>query len=344
MLSSALHGPLELRPGAVPWAACATDPPKLRSLLYNGAAYAKVRLFLQPAADPGGSNVCSGGGHSSYALTRETLTGCTIRYAVFGRRQASDTDIQPEYAHAVAAIAADGVPLVKLSALPAAALPYVKAGLTAAGYEQSSFHPCTQFVVSPRAMRQLTAERAASAKRLAAAGLTLGELHRDDAALVDSLWSFQGPGTLPLVQSIIDQGETVCVRNSDGRPLSWALEVEPGCVGMLHTLDDCRRQGLARAVMAELLWTVNLRAMKWGDSIAQPQHGGAHGCQDAVNSSCCEHGNSNSDAGSSGSGAYCYVVQDNAASVALMHGLGLDCTGEFLWMSFVQKREAPQCR
>lgn len=95
------------------------------------------------------------------------------------------------------------------------------------------------------------------------------------------------------------------------------LEVEPLCGGMLHVLDGHRQQGLAKVVALDLFSKLQ---MKWQRRQAQRDVAALVGGDP------------------SGDAVYCYVVEDNAASMCLMgRALNLEHTGVFAWLGFEKK-------
>lgn len=115
--------------------------------------------------------------------------------------------------------------------------------------------------------------------------------------------------SLPVIQGLIGAAATSAVRCPAGSLVAWALEVEPLCFGMLFVLEPHRRRGLARAVCCDLLRKLEARRRAVADA-----------------------------AGSRAAGAavYCYVVDGNAGSAALMRSLGLRETGVFSWLAFAR--------
>lgn len=113
--------------------------------------------------------------------------------------------------------------------------------------------------------------------------VAVAPLSLEHAPLVDSMWTYHAPHTLPIMQHIIacGNGHAVFV---DGQPVAWALRTAYGSIGMLHTLADFRRRGYAAAVVRALASKII-------------QDGGV---------------------------PFCHIVEGNASSLALFHGLGFD--------------------
>eukprot|EP00775_Hariotina_reticulata_P003590 gene3590-biopygen5287 len=150
----------------------------------------------------------------------------------------------------------------------------------------------------------------------------LSQLKQDDAELINATWT--GPGTLELVRQLICSSSHACIRQlSDGAPVCWTLEVEPGCAGMLHTLPQHRRQGLARLVLLSLLHKLQLQAEQTESSIQPP-------LPEQQDMNVQVHSDNHMTSGI----VYCYVVHDNKASIACLQGIGFKSTGVFIWMGY----------
>jgi hypothetical protein len=138
-----------------------------------------------------------------------------------------------------------------------------------------------------------------------------------------------------MIEQLIAERHNACVRcTSTGEPVAWVLEVEPGCAGMLHTVDSHRRKGLGKWAFASLLCKLQLQHQQQGERLQQQQQ------QAGTASSECSNGASGAgDVGEQwpGGHVYCYVVQENTASIRLMESLGLTNTGVYVWMGFKQR-------
>lgn len=118
-----------------------------------------------------------------------------------------------------------------------------------------------------------------------------------------------------MIQQLIAGSHTSCVRLQDGSPVAWMLEVEPLCAGMLHVLQQHRRQGLAKAVCLDLFSKLQ---HKW------QQHRQQRDLTAVIGADV-----------SGPPAVYCYVVADNTSSLQLMQqALQLKNTGVFSWMGF----------
>ena len=81
--------------------------------------------------------------------------------------------------------------------------------------------------------------------------ISVGPLTLDHAPLIDSMWTYHAPHTLPIMQHIIASGNS-CAVFVDSKPVSWVLRTAYGSIGMLHTLKDFRRRGYAAVVVRGL--------------------------------------------------------------------------------------------
>jgi hypothetical protein len=142
-----------------------------------------------------------------------------------------------------------------------------------------------------------------------------------------------------MIEQLIAERHTACVREAcSGRPVAWVLEVEPGCAGMLHTLGSHRRQGLGKWAFAGLLSKLQLQHRQLEEQLQQQQQ--EAGAVSRADSSGCSAGSGFAGGSWPGGHVYCYVVQENTASIQLMESLGMANTGTFVWMGFKQR----QCR
>ncbi|KJE88627.1 FR47-like protein [Capsaspora owczarzaki ATCC 30864] len=83
------------------------------------------------------------------------------------------------------------------------------------------------------------------------AGWTLGPLRAEDAPMVNQLWPYSSPGTLGFIADLITTYPSMCLF-VDGTPACWCLTQNYGAMGMLHTKDEFKRQGLGKIVMMAL--------------------------------------------------------------------------------------------
>lgn len=116
-----------------------------------------------------------------------------------------------------------------------------------------------------------------------------------------------------MIEELIASSHTTCVRHEDDGPVAWMLEVEPLCAGMLHVMDDHRRQGLARAVCLDIFSKLQRKWQQYQTTVDVTAVVGSDSGQAAV---------------------YVYVVDSNTASLRLMKALGLQETGVFTWVGF----------
>ncbi len=145
-----------------------------------------------------------------------------------------------------------------------------------------SEHPCGMFRVEPSGFRPGGMPDGAACRA--------EPLRREDAALVTRHWAYGEDETYPL--SRIVGAPTACIRVG-GRPVAWALIHFDGSMGMVHTLDEHRRKGFARAVVSALV-EARFRA---------------------------------------GRTPYCFIVDGNDTSVRLFEGLGFFRQADLAWVS-----------
>lgn len=169
--------------------------------------------------------------------------------------------------------------------------------------------------------------------------------------------SCRAPGSLSQIQQVIanDSRHTSCIRQLPDRQLvSWALEMEAGYLGVLHTVEQHRRKGLGRVVLLDLLSKLYKAYLR--EDVEVQQRLAECGAVSAVSCCACSQNGSCSsctgcklqdrseglgtDAGGScwpGGAAYCYVMQGNRPSVALLESVGLVRSQECWWMGFEKK-------
>lgn len=164
-----------------------------------------------------------------------------------------------------------------------------------------------------------TERAAAKLAQLRAAGqhVAVGPLAPQDAELVNSLWAYKSANSLQLVQQLITDRLTSCVRlepESDATgapspaaasdasaPVAWVLQKNDGSIGMAHTLEAHRQQGLMSVCVADL----TSRILQAGE-------------QQEV---------------------FAFVVQSNIASQRMMEGVGFEVVGHTHWMGFKQAHQ-----
>ena len=138
------------------------------------------------------------------------------------------------------------------------------------------------------------------------AGYTLGPIGLQHACFINSNWKFgSGNRTLEMIKRTLAIGGTFGAfhssdLNADKQDLvSWGMIRPYGGIGMLQTIDDHRRRGLGRVVVVQLV--------KW-----------------LRERNCVP---------------YCYIEDDNQASVALFEKLGFrkDADYQAMWGSLLAK-------
>jgi hypothetical protein len=165
---------------AIPWAAAATDPPKLRSLLLFGdtPSYRHCTLHAHP----------EGVYAVSHELGRDARPEQYARLTLYGNTQHVTTQ---HWRHAAQQILSD-LPLpdsVKGSAIPHAAVGPLTEVFEQQGWRRTYCQPCHQFTSGPP-----TVSAAEAAQHSLPPECQLGVLSQDDAPLVDSLWTFRYEG------------------------------------------------------------------------------------------------------------------------------------------------------
>lgn len=147
----------------------------------------------------------------------------------------------------------------------------------------------------------------------------------------------RGPNTLQMIQQLIQEHHTSCIRTlPDRQPVAWMLECDPGMAGMLHTLQQYRRKGLARIVVMDLLSKLHHQLQQQTD-LVQQMISATTGKPDTTSVGDKQSKDVDSLQQTEvwpGGHVYAYVVQDNTASAALFDSLGLDRSGEFWWIGF----------
>jgi GNAT superfamily N-acetyltransferase len=127
----------------------------------------------------------------------------------------------------------------------------------------------------------------------------LDSLLPPDAQRVDDTWAYRSSASMGLVQHMIASYPSSCVRLKEGgQAVCWALEYPDGSMGMVYTLPEHRRLGLASACVQDLACKL-LR-------------GGAPE-------------------------AFCFVTRDNEASRQMLGGLGFVPSGCYVWMAFARE-------
>lgn len=161
----------------LPWADSSTDPSKLRSLLLSPHKLLTVQLYVL------GTNTSS----SNIAITRDHLRQGGERYEIYG-----NVAEQPDYEHACEQVIAMSTGnTCRFSALPALAVPTVRAVLTKHGYQELYSSPCWEFILQgpllelqPPGFREQLQQKLGNQYELST-------LQQRDAELVNSLWVYR---------------------------------------------------------------------------------------------------------------------------------------------------------
>jgi hypothetical protein len=165
-----------VRTTALSWAAAATDPPKLRSLLLfsDNPAYKHCSLY---------------GYQDLYAVSHELGEQAGRQYArvtVYGH--AENTTAQ-HYQHAAKEILGlTHTDSLKGSAIPQAAVEPLTEVAEQHGWRRTYCQPCHQFTCSPAVTEPAAVSAAVDSL---SSSYVLSELTLEDAAVVDSLWTFR---------------------------------------------------------------------------------------------------------------------------------------------------------
>lgn len=157
------------------WAAAATDPPKLRSLLLFPDNYKRSTLHAHP--------------EELYAVSQELgdqEDGQYVRFSLYGNSAKYTPDT---YQHASQQLLSlNPSSILKGSAIPHAAVDPLTDVLESQGWVRTYCQPCCQYTCSPDNVQEDVVSAAVSKLP---EGFVLGELTQDDAALVDELWTFR---------------------------------------------------------------------------------------------------------------------------------------------------------
>jgi GNAT superfamily N-acetyltransferase len=180
---------------------------------------------------------------------------------------------------------------VRFSAMDGRFLPLIESRATV-----MSENPCGMFRLEPENFRPFRIE-----------GVEIESLHPEDAKLISVYWPYGQDESYPL--SRIQASPSMCIR-LDGTPVAWALVHYDGSIGMVHTVDEHRRKGYARAVVSALV-EERLRA---------------------------------------GRASFCFIVEGNTASERLFEGLGFFRQADLSWILCAPKgygeapvEEGPRC-
>lgn len=85
----------------------------------------------------------------------------------------------------------------------------------------------------------------------------ISSLRLEEAEVVNSLWKFSTADTLGYFQMLLKNGPNSCIRlKSNQEPIAWCLLCAWGDLGALHVREGHRRQGLATAVVLDLIQNV----------------------------------------------------------------------------------------
>lgn len=124
----------------------------------------------------------------------------------------------------------------------------------------------------------------------------LDSLTAEDLGVVYDYYAYKDEDGPDYLLACIRKGPSSVIRNDEGQPISWALMREDGSLGVMYTLEDKRKQGLAKEVAKDLIKKVV-----------------ALGCD-----------------------PYVHIVVGNTASRQLAQSLGMIYGGDVLWFGMVK--------
>eukprot|EP00048_Salpingoeca_helianthica_P022903 m.21031 g.21031 ORF g.21031 m.21031 type:complete len:410 (+) comp7984_c1_seq1:45-1274(+) len=128
-------------------------------------------------------------------------------------------------------------------------------------------------------------------------GIVLDWVRPADVPIINDLWPYRSAKSIDTITAIARSMPCVCARTvADGKPACWMVTYHYGSIGMLHTLESHRRQGLARAVVLALC--NHLR-------IVRP-----------------------------GMAPFCHIIDDNTPSRALFESMGFVRRGTADWAEY----------
>ncbi|KAB3529221.1 GNAT family N-acetyltransferase [Alkaliphilus serpentinus] len=85
---------------------------------------------------------------------------------------------------------------------------------------------------------------------------TLPSLKEEDVDIVNQHYTYKGEGSREyLLECILNRPSSV-IRNDGGEPVSWALVREDYSMGVMYTLKECRKKGLAEKITQDLIYKV----------------------------------------------------------------------------------------
>lgn len=147
---------------------------------------------------------------------------------------------------------------------------------------------CHTYVL-PMASAGALAERCAELERNLPDGTQVISLTGEHAQIVNDHWTYRGPHSMAMIQSIFARGAEMPERAArgvmvDGELVAWCIVYKSGSVGMLYTKEAFRGRGLGRVVAASI-------SSRLASASLQP---------------------------------YCHIVHDNDASMRLFAGLGFE--------------------
>lgn len=189
---------------------------------------------------------------------------------------------------------------VSFSAVPHNAVAVADMVFTQHQYRQAYASLCYQYSLKPDT-RDMVVQTLEQHLHMLHEQYELGPLEVKDAPAVNDLWAYKRPtGSVQYIESLIATAQTSCIRvKATGQPVSWALQQSDGSMGMLHTVQEHRRKGLGKVSMMALVRKLQ-----------------------SLNTQ-----------------VFCYVVQENTASMKLLESIGFQNTGMFDWVGYVAQHK-----
>lgn len=196
------------------------------------------------------------------------------------------------------AAAAHPPPALKFSALDVKDVPRITAALARIGYGQMYNSPCYCFhhsAKSPSPKDGLVALKHQRLLQAHSGEYQLDKVKLSDAGIINDTWAYRGPRTQAFVESLIEHRFSACVRcKATDKAMAWVLECNDGSIGMLYTVEEGRRKGLASLCVVDI--TRQLAA--------------------------------------AGRDTFCFVVHGNKASLATMESLGFAKLDNMAWAGY----------
>lgn len=125
----------------------------------------------------------------------------------------------------------------------------------------------------------------------------LDRIEEKDLDIVDQYYTYRNEGSKEYLRACIKNRPSSMLRDENGNPISWALVREDHSMGVMYTLKEYRKKGLAREVSADLIKKVI-------ETDKTP---------------------------------YVHIVESNTPSINLASDLGMIPWGRVLWFGMIKK-------